>query len=238
MNIFNRVSQNYLFRNAGITAGLVGAGAVSGLTLDALILLAFGVGFQTDAFFTALTIPTPRNLAYIIRDGIVPREGERSRGWLSVDPLDGRVGVSFYSCADDSANARAHMMLALSSDGGASFPNHSLASTPADESCYDPNRDEGWGAVVALVAIDRDGAIGIPAICDLAEKEGIAMRGHCIFWGVPNHVQSWLKEMNDDDFKATVAQRGRKRVTGGGLRIAAHVARPRSCALTPFQPPS
>jgi nicotinate dehydrogenase subunit B len=30
---------------------------------------------------TALTIPTPRNLAYIIRDGIVPREGERG-GWM------------------------------------------------------------------------------------------------------------------------------------------------------------
>jgi len=30
---------------------------------------------------TALTIPTPRNLAYIIRDGIVPHEGERS-GWM------------------------------------------------------------------------------------------------------------------------------------------------------------
>ncbi|HYR35002.1 MAG TPA: cytochrome c [Burkholderiales bacterium] len=30
---------------------------------------------------TALTIPTPRNLAYIIRDGIVPREGDRG-GWM------------------------------------------------------------------------------------------------------------------------------------------------------------
>ena len=30
---------------------------------------------------TALTIPTPRNLAYIIRDGILPREGERG-GWM------------------------------------------------------------------------------------------------------------------------------------------------------------
>lgn len=30
---------------------------------------------------SALTIPTPRNLAYIIRDGIVPREGERG-GWM------------------------------------------------------------------------------------------------------------------------------------------------------------
>ena len=30
---------------------------------------------------TALTVPTPRNLAYIIRDGIVPQEGERG-GWM------------------------------------------------------------------------------------------------------------------------------------------------------------
>ena len=30
---------------------------------------------------TALTVPTPRNLAYIIRDGIVPPEGERG-GWM------------------------------------------------------------------------------------------------------------------------------------------------------------
>src|SRR5258706_4312807 len=30
---------------------------------------------------TALTVPTPRNLAYIIRDGILPREGERG-GWM------------------------------------------------------------------------------------------------------------------------------------------------------------
>ena len=42
-----------------------------------------------------------------------------------------------------------------------------------------------------------------------AEQSGIQVRGHCIFWGVPNHVQPWLKEMNDDDFKATVFDRGR-----------------------------
>jgi GH35 family endo-1,4-beta-xylanase len=42
-----------------------------------------------------------------------------------------------------------------------------------------------------------------------AEKAGIMVRGHCIFWGVPNHVQTWLKDMTDDDFKTTVAMRGR-----------------------------
>jgi GH35 family endo-1,4-beta-xylanase len=42
-----------------------------------------------------------------------------------------------------------------------------------------------------------------------AADAGISVRGHCIFWGVPNHVQPWLKEMNDDDFKAAVFARGR-----------------------------
>jgi GH35 family endo-1,4-beta-xylanase len=42
-----------------------------------------------------------------------------------------------------------------------------------------------------------------------ASQAGIPLRGHCIFWGVPNHVQPWLKEMADDDFKATVFERGR-----------------------------
>ena len=42
-----------------------------------------------------------------------------------------------------------------------------------------------------------------------AGQNAIPLRGHCIFWGVPNHVQPWLKEMNDDDFKAAVFERGR-----------------------------
>jgi len=48
---------HYLFKNASTTATLGGLGVVSGLILDALILSAFGVGSQTDAFFTALTVP-------------------------------------------------------------------------------------------------------------------------------------------------------------------------------------
>jgi len=37
----------------------------------------------------------------------------------------------------------------------------------------------------------------------------ISMRGHCIFWGVPNHVQDWLKALSDDEFKTVVRQRAR-----------------------------
>lgn len=47
----------YIFKNASITATLGGFGVVSGLILDAVILGTFGAGSQTDAFFTALTIP-------------------------------------------------------------------------------------------------------------------------------------------------------------------------------------
>ena len=50
-------SRHYIFKNASTTAALSGLGVVSGLILDAMILSAFGVGSQTDAFFTALTIP-------------------------------------------------------------------------------------------------------------------------------------------------------------------------------------
>jgi putative peptidoglycan lipid II flippase len=58
MKLYNQLRKSYLFRNASITAALAGAGAVSGLFLDALILFVFGVGHQTDAFFAALTVPT------------------------------------------------------------------------------------------------------------------------------------------------------------------------------------
>jgi putative peptidoglycan lipid II flippase len=57
MNLYKKIAGHYLFRNAGITATFAAAGAVSGLILDALIVGAFGVGYQTDAFFTALTVP-------------------------------------------------------------------------------------------------------------------------------------------------------------------------------------
>lgn len=46
-----------IFRNASITAVLSGLGVVSGVVLDVLILSAYGAGSQTDALFTALTVP-------------------------------------------------------------------------------------------------------------------------------------------------------------------------------------
>src|SRR5207237_8566221 len=50
---------HYIFKNASTSASRNGLGVVSGLMLDALILSAFGVGAQTGALSTALTVPLP-----------------------------------------------------------------------------------------------------------------------------------------------------------------------------------
>ncbi len=43
-----------------------------------------------------------------------------------------------------------------------------------------------------------------------AGKEGLPLRGHCIFWGVPNRVQNWLKELSDDELRIVMRQRARE----------------------------
>lgn len=43
-----------------------------------------------------------------------------------------------------------------------------------------------------------------------ADKEGIPLRGHCIFWGVPNRVQNWVKELSDDELRTVMRQRARE----------------------------
>jgi GH35 family endo-1,4-beta-xylanase len=58
----------------------------------------------------------------------------------------------------------------------------------------------------------QEGAVNYTTLDNIlawARQKGIAMRGHCIFWGVPNHVQEWLKALSDDEFKIAVAERGR-----------------------------
>jgi len=42
-----------------------------------------------------------------------------------------------------------------------------------------------------------------------ADQEGIPLRGHCIFWGVPNRVQDWVKGLSDDELRMALQQRGR-----------------------------
>jgi len=42
-----------------------------------------------------------------------------------------------------------------------------------------------------------------------ADQQGIPVRGHCIFWGVPNRVQDWVKALSDDELRLTIQQRAR-----------------------------
>jgi endo-1,4-beta-xylanase len=44
----------------------------------------------------------------------------------------------------------------------------------------------------------------IDAILDWTHQHGIPLRGHNVFWGIPNRVQPWLKEMDDDTFRAAL----------------------------------
>jgi GH35 family endo-1,4-beta-xylanase len=49
------------------------------------------------------------------------------------------------------------------------------------------------------------------SICDAmlawTDEHRIPLRGHNIFWGIPNRVQPWLKEMDDATLRATVKAR-------------------------------
>lgn len=49
----------------------------------------------------------------------------------------------------------------------------------------------------------------VDAMLGWADKAGIPLRGHCIFWGIPNRVQPWLKLLDDDELRLAIQQRGR-----------------------------
>jgi endo-1,4-beta-xylanase len=42
-----------------------------------------------------------------------------------------------------------------------------------------------------------------------ADQAGVPVRGHCIFWGIPNRVQDWLKALSDGDMRLAMQQRAR-----------------------------
>lgn len=38
-------------------------------------------------------------------------------------------------------------------------------------------------------------------------EHDIPLRGHCLFWGIPNRVQDWVKELDDDALRETLKNR-------------------------------
>lgn len=47
----------------------------------------------------------------------------------------------------------------------------------------------------------------VDAILAWTAEHDIPLRGHCVFWGIPNRVQDWLKQMNDDELRETLKNR-------------------------------
>ena len=42
-----------------------------------------------------------------------------------------------------------------------------------------------------------------------ADQQGIPVRGHCIYWGIPNRVMDWLKALDDAQLRLALMQHGR-----------------------------
>ncbi len=40
-----------------------------------------------------------------------------------------------------------------------------------------------------------------------ADQQGIPVRGHCLFWGVPNRVEGWVKGLTGDELRLAIRQR-------------------------------
>ena len=47
----------------------------------------------------------------------------------------------------------------------------------------------------------------VDAILEWTEENNIPLRAHNLFWGIPNRVQPWLKEMSDDELERTLKER-------------------------------
>jgi GH35 family endo-1,4-beta-xylanase len=47
----------------------------------------------------------------------------------------------------------------------------------------------------------------IDAILDWTEDSSIPIRGHNLFWGIPEFVQSWVKELSDEELEQTLKNR-------------------------------
>jgi GH35 family endo-1,4-beta-xylanase len=47
----------------------------------------------------------------------------------------------------------------------------------------------------------------VDAILSWTDENNIPLRAHNIFWGIPNRVQPWLKEMDDDELRAALKNR-------------------------------
>jgi GH35 family endo-1,4-beta-xylanase len=58
------------------------------------------------------------------------------------------------------------------------------------------------------------------ALLAFAEQNGLAMRGHCLFWEKQEFAQSWLAALDQRDLRAAVGRRLASTVTATGRLVA------------------
>jgi GH35 family endo-1,4-beta-xylanase len=101
---------------------------------------------------------------------------------------------------------------------GAAIANQAFNGelSPADTARYREVFLENFNSAVtenALKWIEMEPEQGkvdysvVEAILKWTHAHHIPLRGHNIFWGIPNRVQPWLKAMDDDELRATLRQR-------------------------------
>ena len=101
---------------------------------------------------------------------------------------------------------------------GAALANHMFRSGPDGEEAarYKKVFLENFNSAVTENALKwhnmevRQGEIHyetVDAILAWTKQHEIPLRGHNVFWGVPNWVQPWQKTMDDDTLRATVKAR-------------------------------
>jgi endo-1,4-beta-xylanase len=47
----------------------------------------------------------------------------------------------------------------------------------------------------------------VDAILEWTTEHDIPLRGHCVFWGIPNRVQNWLKQLDDEQLREALKTR-------------------------------
>lgn len=58
------------------------------------------------------------------------------------------------------------------------------------------------------------------AVLEWCEKNGLSMRGHCIYWGIEQFVNGWLKALDDQALRAALEKRGKEVTTRYKGRIS------------------
>ncbi len=103
---------------------------------------------------------------------------------------------------------------------GAALASHVFGTwgNPADAAQYKQVFLENFNAAVTENALkwhdmeSRQGQVNyttVDAMLQWTDEHEIPLRGHNIFWGIPNRVQPWLKAMDDATLRATLEARAR-----------------------------